>query len=95
LLQGAAELRKKYNLCGHTHLLETRAQVLQARQFFPSESAVEHLKETGFLNPELRGTSLAHTVWLSDDERDTLSECNVFVCITLYQIYDWDLVLCL
>jgi cytosine/adenosine deaminase-related metal-dependent hydrolase len=38
---------------------------------------VEHLKKTGFLNPELRGTSLAHTVWLSDDERDTLSECNV------------------
>lgn len=38
---------------------------------------MEHLKESGFLNPELRGTSLAHTVWLSDDERDTLSECNV------------------
>lgn len=27
MLRGAAELRKKYDLCGHTHLLETRAQV--------------------------------------------------------------------
>mmetsp|Transcript_42946 Transcript_42946/g.78045 ORF Transcript_42946/g.78045 Transcript_42946/m.78045 type:complete len:569 (-) Transcript_42946:49-1755(-) len=66
LLRGAAELRKKYDLCGHTHLLETRAQALMARQFLPSGSAVRHLHDAGFL--QLRGTSCAHTVWLDDEE---------------------------
>lgn len=60
LLKGATALRKKYNLCGHTHLLETRAQALMAKQFFPSQSAVKHLRESGF--PDLPGTSCAHTV---------------------------------
>lgn len=66
LLQGAAALRRKYDLCGHTHLLETRAQALMARQWLPSGSAVKHLHDTGFLQG--RGTSCAHTVWLDDEE---------------------------
>ena len=57
LLEAAAALRRKYDLCGHTHLLETRAQALMARQSLPSGSAVRHLHEAGFL--ALRGTSCA------------------------------------
>ena len=72
LLKGAAALRKKYDLCGHTHLLETRAQALMARQSLPSKSAVRHLHEAGFL--ALRGTSCAHTVWLDDDEIALMAE---------------------
>lgn len=74
LWQGAVELRKKYDLCGHSHLLETRAQALQAKQFFPSGSAVKHLKELGFLDRNLRGTSFAHTVWLTEEEYDIVAE---------------------
>lgn len=68
LLRGAARLRQKYNLCGHTHVLETRAQALMAKQFFPSRSAVRHLRDAGFLDRNLRGTSFAHTVWLTEEE---------------------------
>mmetsp|Transcript_87155 Transcript_87155/g.154307 ORF Transcript_87155/g.154307 Transcript_87155/m.154307 type:complete len:580 (+) Transcript_87155:60-1799(+) len=72
LLRGAAQLRKKYNLCGHTHLLETRSQALQARQWFKSGSAVQQLKDTGFLDG--RGTSLAHSIWLSREEQRLCAE---------------------
>ena len=80
LLRGATELRKRYNLCGHTHLLETRAQALLAKQFFPSGSAVKHLKEVGFLDSELRGTSFAHTIWLTQEEMDLVAE-NGGICV--------------
>ena len=66
LFRRAAELRRKYGLCGHTHLLETRSQALQSRQYFGAEGAVGMLKSTGFL--ELPGTTLAHSVWLDDSD---------------------------
>jgi len=74
LLRGAAQLRKKYNLCGHTHLLETRSQALQARQWFKSGSAVQQLRDTGFL--EGRGTSLAHSIWLDPEEQRLCAEAG-------------------
>lgn len=77
LLRGAAQLREKYGLAGHTHLLETRAQALMARQVLPSGSAVKHLREAGFL--QLPGTSLAHSVWLDDEEIDILAECDAAI----------------
>jgi guanine deaminase len=75
LFRGAAALRHKYNLCGHTHLLETRGQALMARQFFPqTQSVVQQLHQWGFLDRSLRGTSFAHSVWLSDDEYDLVAQ---------------------
>lgn len=76
LLRGCAEMRKKYNLLGHTHLLETRAQALMAKQNLPSGSAVKHLRDTGFLDTGGRPTSCAHTVWLDDEEIRIMAECN-------------------
>ena len=66
LITRGAELRRKHGLCGHTHLLETRGQALQSRQFFGRDGCVGMLRDTGFL--ELPGTSLAHCVWLDDRE---------------------------
>lgn len=77
LLRGAAELRREYNLCGHTHLLETRAQSLMARQVLPSGSAVRHLHEAGFLQG--RGTSCAHAIWLDEDEMALMAEAGASV----------------
>eukprot|EP01065_Artemidia_motanka_P027264 TRINITY_DN32489_c0_g1_i1.p1 TRINITY_DN32489_c0_g1~~TRINITY_DN32489_c0_g1_i1.p1 ORF type:complete len:592 (+),score=195.23 TRINITY_DN32489_c0_g1_i1:57-1778(+) len=74
MLRGAVDIRKRYNLPGHTHLLETRAQVMLARQLLPSGSAVRHLRDTGFL--QLPGTSCAHCVWLDDDEMRIMAECG-------------------
>jgi 5-methylthioadenosine/S-adenosylhomocysteine deaminase len=79
MLEGAAELRRKYNLCGHIHLLETRAQALQSKQFLEEHggSSVKLLEKTGFL--QCPGTSLAHGVWLTDEECEIVSKANATI----------------
>ncbi|EKX47229.1 hypothetical protein GUITHDRAFT_107140 [Guillardia theta CCMP2712] len=77
LLAAATEIRKKYNLRGHIHLLETRAQAMMARQWFPSGSAVKHLRDLGFL--QLPGTSCAHGIWLDDEEASIMAECGASI----------------
>ena len=64
LFVGCVELSDRHNLCRHTHLLETKAQKMLADEKYGC-SAVEHLKQLGFLGPR---TSLAHCVWLDDDD---------------------------
>lgn len=64
LFEGCVDLSQRYNLCRHTHLLETKAQKMLAHEKY-GHSAVTHLKQLGFLGA---GTSLAHCVWL--DEAD-------------------------
>ncbi|KAG8459120.1 hypothetical protein KFE25_002527 [Diacronema lutheri] len=77
MLRGATAIRKKYGLAGHTHLLETRAQAMMARQSLPSGSAVRHLHEAGFL--ELPGTTCAHSCWLTDDEAKLMAATGASV----------------
>ncbi|MEH2125786.1 amidohydrolase [Nostoc sp.] len=62
LFEGCTELSDRYNLCRHSHLLETRAQEKLAQEKYGC-TAVEHLKRIGFLSNK---TSLAHCVWLND-----------------------------
>ncbi|MFB2917156.1 MULTISPECIES: amidohydrolase [Aerosakkonema] len=70
LFTGCVELSDRYNLCRHSHLLETKAQVLLAQEKYGC-SAVEHLKRLGYLSPR---TSLAHCVHLTDDDIAILAE---------------------
>ncbi|MBD1852392.1 amidohydrolase family protein [Leptolyngbya sp. FACHB-711] len=70
LFEGCVTLSDRYQLCCHTHLLETRAQQLLAQEKY-GYSAVQHLKHLGFLTPH---TSLAHCVWLDDADIEILSE---------------------
>mmetsp|Transcript_5670 Transcript_5670/g.13542 ORF Transcript_5670/g.13542 Transcript_5670/m.13542 type:complete len:590 (-) Transcript_5670:246-2015(-) len=77
MLRGAADIRRRHGLAGHTHLLETRAQAMMAHQHFPSGSAVSHLAESGFLS--LPGTSCAHACWLTDDEAKLMAESGASV----------------
>lgn len=77
LLRGAAALREKHGVCGHTHLLETRAQALQSRQWFEHGSSVRRLHESGFL--QLPGTSCAHAVWLSEEEAGLMAASGASV----------------
>ena len=70
LFEGCIELSDRYNLCRHAHLLETPAQKKLAQEKY-GYSAVEHLKRIGYLSPR---TSLAHCVWLSDDDIAILAE---------------------
>ncbi|MEM7556631.1 MAG: amidohydrolase [Cyanobacteria bacterium P01_A01_bin.84] len=70
LFQGCMELSDKYDLCRHSHLLETQAQQKLAQEKYGC-SAVEHLHKLGYLDYR---TSLAHCVWLSDRDIEILQE---------------------
>ncbi|HEY9750591.1 MAG TPA: amidohydrolase [Allocoleopsis sp.] len=70
LFQGCIELSDRYNLCRHSHLLETKAQKLLAQEKYGC-SAVTYLKQIGYLSDR---TSLAHCVWLDDADIEILAE---------------------
>ncbi|MEA5505749.1 amidohydrolase [Halotia wernerae UHCC 0503] len=70
LFEGCIELSDRYNLCRHSHLLETKAQEKLAQEKY-SCTAVEHLKRIGYLSDR---TSLAHCVWLNDQDITILAE---------------------
>lgn len=70
LFEGCIELSDRYNLCRHAHLLETLAQKQLAQEKYGC-SAVEHLKQIGYLSPR---TSLAHCVWLDDADISIMAE---------------------
>ncbi|MEH1908434.1 MAG: amidohydrolase [Nostoc sp.] len=70
LFEGCTELSDRYNLCRHSHLLETRAQEKLAQEKYGC-TAVEHLKRIGFLSDR---TTLAHCVWLNDADIAILAE---------------------
>lgn len=70
LFEGCSELSDRYNLCRHTHLLETKAQQKLAQEKYGC-SAVEYLKRIGYLSDR---TSLAHCVWLEDADISILAQ---------------------
>ena len=70
LFKGCIELSDKYNLCRHSHLLETKAQEKLAQEKYGC-TAVEHLHKIGYLNHR---TSLAHCVHLTDSDINILAE---------------------
>ena len=69
LLQGCMALSDRYQLCYHTHLLETKAQQRLAQERYGT-SGVKHLHQLGCL--QIR-TSVAHGVWLDDDDMEILA----------------------
>lgn len=81
LLKGATELRKKYQLNGHTHVLESRGQKLEAARRFGANggSAVSFLESTGFLEVPGTSTSLAHCCWLEESEMQIIVQHHAAV----------------
>jgi cytosine/adenosine deaminase-related metal-dependent hydrolase len=70
LFDGCRQLSEKYNLCRHSHLLETKAQEKLAQEKYGC-TAVAHLKRIGFLDYR---TTLAHCVHLTDNDIAILAE---------------------
>lgn len=70
LFEGCIELSSRYNLCRHSHLLETRAQEKLAQEKYGC-TAVEHLKRIGYLSDR---TTLAHCVHLNDADIAILAQ---------------------
>ncbi|MEO0686850.1 MAG: amidohydrolase family protein, partial [Cyanobacteria bacterium J06649_11] len=75
LFTGCIELSDKYNVCRHSHLLETKAQEKLAQEKYGC-TAVEHLHKIGYLNHR---TSLAHCVHLTDNDINILAETKATV----------------
>ncbi len=70
LFTGCMQLSDKYDLCRHSHLLETKAQQKLAQEKYGC-SGVEHLQHLGYLSDR---TSLAHCVWLNDKDITILAQ---------------------
>jgi 5-methylthioadenosine/S-adenosylhomocysteine deaminase len=70
LFLGCIELSNKYNLCRHSHLLETKAQEKLSQEQYGC-TAVQHLQRIGYLDYR---TSLAHCVHLTDTDISILAE---------------------
>jgi guanine deaminase len=64
LLDGMARLAREHGVGLHTHLSESKMQVIEAQRRW-GETAVAHLEKIGALGPGFVG---AHGVWLTDDD---------------------------
>jgi 5-methylthioadenosine/S-adenosylhomocysteine deaminase len=73
MLEGVADIGRRYDLPIFTHVYETRAQTAKARAIYKEQggSMIRWLDEVGLLTPK---TTLAHCVWLSSSEMPLLAE---------------------
>jgi 5-methylthioadenosine/S-adenosylhomocysteine deaminase len=78
LLEGIADLGRRYALPIFTHVYETKAQTAKSRTLYAEQggSMIRWLDEVGLLGPS---TTLAHCVWLSRSEMPLLAERGVSV----------------
>jgi guanine deaminase len=72
-LQGCAALGAEFGLPMQTHLAESRAQAVCGAQRY-GRSLVAHLQGLGLLHERL---SVAHAIWISDDDIDVLAAAGV------------------
>lgn len=73
LLIACREIAQEFNIGLHTHLAETRKHAEVGRELY-GEPIVPHLEKIGFLSSAL---SVAHAVWLSDQEIEILKRRDV------------------
>ena len=66
----AVEIAQRHSLFLHTHVAETRLCAESALQLFDCRT-VRHLADLGFLGSR---TSLAHCVWIDDEEIDLIAQ---------------------
>lgn len=75
MLALAVEIASRYALCLHTHVAETHACAQMALNLFGCRT-ITHLKKLGFLG---RKTSLAHCVWIDNEEIGLIAESGAAV----------------
>jgi cytosine/adenosine deaminase-related metal-dependent hydrolase len=75
LLSGAAALAREYGVGFHTHLAESKVQVVESRRRW-GKSIVARLAEHRALGPGFVG---AHSVWLDDDDIRMLADAGAAV----------------
>jgi guanine deaminase len=75
LLEGCAGLAREYGVGFHTHLAESKVQVVESRRRW-GKSIVARLAEHRVLGPGFVG---AHSVWLDDDDVRMLADAGAAV----------------
>lgn len=75
LLLACYELACKAGVPFHTHVLETKTQAVTGHEFF-GKSLVAFMDDLGILG---RNTTIAHSVWVSDDDIALMGEAGVSV----------------
>lgn len=75
LMVELAALAKRHGTLFHTHMLETKTQILATRQRYGC-SGVEFLRDLGLLSP---ATSLAHCVWMDPSEYRAVQQAGVTI----------------
>jgi guanine deaminase len=75
LLDGCAALAREYGVGIHTHLAESKVQVVESRRRW-GKSIVARLAEHGVLGPGFVG---AHSVWLDDADLQMLADAGAAV----------------
>jgi cytosine/adenosine deaminase-related metal-dependent hydrolase len=80
LLEGCAELSKKYDLPLYTHVYETRNQAMIARELFAQHggSLIEYLASAGLLGPKL---NIVHSVWITRREMERMADANAGIVL--------------
>src|SRR6185295_2158333 len=72
LLKKSAEMSRRRKLPMHIHLAETKAQAVMGRQIYGT-SLLKHLDALGVLSANL---SLAHSIWIDDDDVELFARCR-------------------
>jgi len=75
LMLGAMEIALRHDGGYHLHVEETKLQAVSCRRFF-GKSTIAFLAERGLLCDH---TSLAHCVWIDDDDIDLINKANATV----------------
>lgn len=75
LLRGLVRIARDFQVGMHTHFLETKGQALMARNRYGMR-LTEYLEKLGFLTNR---TSLAHAVWIEEEEVPLLAKHGVTV----------------
>ena len=75
LLDGGASLCREYGVGFHTHLAESKVQVIESRRRW-GKSIVARLRDHRVLGPGFVG---AHSVWLDDDDVRMLADAGAAV----------------
>jgi 5-methylthioadenosine/S-adenosylhomocysteine deaminase len=80
LLESLAELSESQNLPVYTHIYESKAMTLIARQSHEKDggSLINYLRRVGLLTPKL---SLAHSVWMTQAEIEAIGAAGTNVVL--------------
>ncbi|MGI8413872.1 MAG: amidohydrolase family protein [Solirubrobacteraceae bacterium] len=75
LLGGAFQFAERHDTAYHTHVLETKVQLITGREVY-GKSLVEHLRDSGALGARV---TMAHAIWITDEDLELIvaSDCSV------------------